>query len=133
MSEGTHSTTSPRKNTPWATITGGTLVAVAGGAILFQVFRAEPAAATNEESGKATLNQPSQSPALARVNGRLISYDVVARECFDRIGQEVLDNMINRTIIQQEVEKRGLTVSEAEINEEVKKIAGRFNLPVDTL
>ncbi|MCA8983312.1 MAG: peptidylprolyl isomerase [Planctomycetaceae bacterium] len=136
MSEGTHSTTpttKPKQKTmPWATLIGGTIIAIIGAGVVFQVFRAEPAAATNDNSGKASLSQPAQSPALARVNGQLIPYEVVARECFDRIGEEVLENLINRTIIFQEVERRGLTVTEAEINGEVAKIAAKFNLPVDT-
>ncbi len=132
MSEGTHSTMPKKKSTPWATIVGGSVVAIAGAAVLFQVFRAEPAAATNDQAGKAAVGQTAQTPALARVNGQMISYEAVARECFDRIGEEVLENLINRTIIFQEVERRGLTVTETEINDEVKKIAGRFNLPTDT-
>lgn len=136
MSEGTHSASlvqdPKRKSIPWATILGGMLVAVVGAAVLIQVFRAEPAAATNDNTGKASVKQQDQSPALARVNGQLIPYDMVARECFDRIGGEVLENLINRTVIHQEVQKRGLTVSEAEINAEVAKIAAKFNIPMDT-
>ena len=131
MGERTHSTTAKR-SAPWATIIGGTIVAVAGAAVLFQVFRAEPAAATSDDAGKASLGQPQQSPALARVNGQTITYDIVARECFERIGEEVLENMINRTVIHVETERRGVQVTEADINSEVTKIAGKFNLPVDT-
>ncbi len=131
MSEGTHSKAAKSRTTSWIKIVGGTAVLIAGAAVMIQVFRAEPAAApTGDGSGKATLG--STAPALARVNGRTIPYDVVARECFDRIGKEVLDNMINRTIILQEMEKRNLTITEAELNQEVVKIAKRFNLPPDT-
>ncbi|MBV11534.1 peptidylprolyl isomerase [Rubinisphaera sp.] len=132
MGEGNHSEMNTKKSAPWATIIGGTVLAIAAGVIGFQVFRAEPAAAPTDQAGKVSLSNTSTSPALARVNGQLIQYDAVARECFDRLGKSVLENLINRTIIHQEVERRGLTVTEAEIDAEVQKIAKRFNLPVDT-
>jgi len=132
MSEGTHSKKTSTRTAPWATIVGGTVLAVGAAVIVFQVMRAEPAAAPTDAAGKATLNSQSETPALARVNGQLLHYDLIARECFDRIGEEVLENMINRTIILQEVQKRGITISEAEIDEEVQNIAKRFNLPIDT-
>ena len=131
MSEGTHSATGGSRTTTWIKMVGGTAVLIAGAAVMIQIFRAEPAAApTDSATGKASLN--SSTPALASVNGQPIPYDVVARECFDRIGKEVLENMINRTIIQQEMEKRNLTVTETELDQEVLKIAKRFNLPPDT-
>ncbi len=131
MSEGTHSKTVGNRTTSWVKMIGGTAVLVAMAAVMFQIFRAEPAAApTGDAPGKSRLN--ASTPALASVNGKPIPYDVVARECFERIGKEVLENMINRTIIQQEMEKRNLTVTEAELNQEVVKIAKRFNLPPDT-
>lgn len=130
MSEGTHSATPKGRTTAWMKILGGTAVVVAGAAVMFQVFQAEQAAApTGDEAGKVKL---TSSPELGRVNGKTISYDTVARECFDRIGSEVLDNIINRMIIQQEMEKRKLLISETELNQEVTKIAERFNLPVET-
>ncbi|MCG6158538.1 peptidylprolyl isomerase [Rubinisphaera margarita] len=131
MSEGTHSETPQKKSFPWATILGGTVVAIAAAVIVFQIFNAEPAAAPTEQAGKASLNA-ANSPALARVNTEVIPYDMVARECFDRVGKEVLENLINRTIIYQEVQRRGLAVTDAEIDAEIETIAKRFNLPMDT-
>jgi len=130
MSEGTHSTTVGSRTTSWIKMIGGTAILIAGAAVMIQIFRAEPAAAPTDASGKASLN--ASTPTLASVNGKPIPYDVVARECFDRIGKEVLENMINRTIIMQEMEKRNLSITEAELNQEVLKIAKRFNLPPDT-
>lgn len=132
MSEGNHSAVPAKRTAPWATIVGGTLAVVAAAILGFQFFRAEPAAAPTDQAGKASLAGTNASPALARVNGQTIHYDIVARECFDRIGKDVLENLINRTIIQHEVSKRGLNITQAEIDAEVQKIAKRFNLPVDT-
>lgn len=131
MSEGTHSTATKSRTAPWIKIFGGTVVLVAVAAVMFQIFRAEPAAApTGDSAGKASL--ASSAPVLARVNGENIPYDAVARECFDRIGDEVLGNIINRMIIEQEMKRRKLTISETELKQEVLNIAKRFNIPVDT-
>lgn len=66
------------------------------------------------------------------MNGEAVPYDMVARECYERYGAEVLDNIINRMIIQQECERRGVTVTQSEVQQEVVNIAKKFNLPVDT-
>lgn len=149
MSEGTHST-SAFHNSAWERkshwkrnvtfLLGGTALAVLAAAVLFQVFRPEPSGAGEDHSrapgqqatGRATVDAPGRAPKyLARVNGQLISWELVAGECMERHGPEVLDNIINRTIIQQACEERGLVVTEAEVDAEVLRIAQRFNLAVD--
>lgn len=115
-------------------IVGTFLLLVAAGAGL-QFFRAQPAASQTAEgeTGKASLsNAASTSRPMAKVNGQSINYDVLARECVARHGTEVLDTLVNRLIIQQECETRGVSVSAAEVEAEVKKTAEKFNLPLDT-
>ncbi|WP_459555390.1 peptidylprolyl isomerase [Lacunimicrobium album] len=116
----------------WIPTVAGTLVILVAGGVIWQVFKAENLQATTGQavSGTPVAAQPT-TQALAKVNDQFISYDAVASECFSRIGSEVLDNIINRTIIQQEVQKRGIVVSEAEVQQEIVKIAKEFNLGVD--
>ncbi|MCA9084784.1 MAG: peptidylprolyl isomerase [Planctomycetaceae bacterium] len=118
----------------WKLIVGGTAALAVIAVIGFQFFRANPAASQtgSPEAGRATLGGGSNAQILAKVNNQAITYDVVARECVERYGEEVLDNLINRLIIQQECEKRGLTVTKAEIEEEVIETAKKFKLPLDT-
>jgi foldase protein PrsA len=117
-------------------VTAGSLALLVAAGIGLQFFRAHPAASqTTDEAGTATLGSSREGTAskvLAKVNGQAISYDVVARECVSRHGQAVLDNMINRLIIQQECEKRGISVTMAEVEEEVASTAKKFNLPLET-
>ena len=70
--------------------------------------------------------QPSD--AIAVVNGRPITRQLLADEAVARKGKEILDTLINRTIIQMALEEKHLEVTAAEIDEEIdnvaKKIAG---------
>lgn len=112
---------------------GGTLIILLAGGITMQVWRARDGIAAEQ---KATSQQiPSATEALktafARVNGESITYEALAKECVERHGKEVLDSLINRMIIQQECANRGLTVSEAEVDQEIVEISKKFGLAVD--
>lgn len=121
-----------RKRTKLKFTIGGTLLIVISGAILFQVIQAQRGdAGQTDRDGDVRNNRTSGSrndQTLARVNGSLIRWQDVAIECMQRHGLEVLDNIINRTIIQQSCESNGITVTRAEIDQEVIRIAKRFNL-----
>jgi len=109
-------------------IFGTALMLVAGG-IGYQVYTAGAAGASTDpgQAGAASMNKN-----LARVNGEFITYDAVAQESVSRVGIEVLDNLINRLLIQQECKKQGIAVSEQEVKEEVQRIAEKFKMPVVT-
>ncbi len=138
MSERTHSpdsqTTRPASRSVVPYLAGTAVLLVAAG-VWLQFFRANPAASqtAGAEAGRTSLtSSPNTAQVLAKVNGQSITYDVVARECVNRHGQEVLDTMINRLIIQQECEKRGITVTMEEVEKEVATTASKFKLPLDT-
>ncbi|WP_437190752.1 peptidylprolyl isomerase [Planctomicrobium sp. SH527] len=139
MSERIHSpepATNPTKSRRrFVPIFTGTAILLVAAGVGIQFLRANPAASQTAaaDAGANTLASTANSAkVLAKVNGQSINYDVVARECVNRYGQEVLDTMINRLIIQQECERRNVTVSMQEVEEEVAKTAKKFNLPVDT-
>ena len=69
---------------------------------------------------------------LARVNGKSVTYDEVAQECMDRYGREVLENVINRKLIQHACADKGVKVSEQEVGQEIVRISKRFGLDQDT-
>lgn len=104
--------------------------------VTFQFLRAEPA--TSQTQSPSRQNTPGKASTtaseqyLGRVNNQAISYDDVARECVERHGADVLEKIINRMIIQQECEKRGVVVTEAEVLKEVQKICKGFQLPPET-
>jgi foldase protein PrsA len=143
MSERTHSrptvTTAARKGS-FFPIASGTVVAVVIAAIAFQVYRAEPAQSQTRPAGAAEQPGTAQVQAgaaaggaiVARVNNQPISQDWVEKECFEQHWESVLENIINRVLIDQECKRRNISISQAEILQEVNNIAKKFNLPTDT-
>ena len=136
MSEGIRSTPSskPAKR-KLAVMAAGTGVAVLATAVAIQVFRAEDGAAAaqpqQQNTAAGTARVSGTDRPLARVNSQLITWETVAQECMVRHGTEVLDNIINRTIIVAACEERGVAVTEQEVNAEIARIAKRFNLSID--
>jgi foldase protein PrsA len=134
MSERNHSdqahaapaTNSKGRTVPILIGTAGVII-VAG--IMFQWMR--PGTAQSQTDASAAAPSPS-SLVYARVNGESIYYDEVAKDAVERYGAEILDNLINRTIIQQACDEHGVTVTPAEVQQEVIEIASKFNLPLET-
>jgi foldase protein PrsA len=62
------------------------------------------------------------------VGREFISYDELASECVSRHGAEILDNLINRKIIQQACDQQGIEVGEGEVNQEIQRISKKFGL-----
>jgi len=112
---------------------GGTLMILLAGGVGMQVWRARSGQAA-EQPGRANVAAEAADatkPSYARVNGEAITWDALARECVERHGREVLENMINRMIIQQECSRRGLTVTESEVDQEILEISKKFGLALD--
>jgi len=119
-----------KANRNWVPMIAGTVLLLGIGLITLQYLRPTGASATTNEAQPPVQKKTPQ--ALARVNDQYVTYEEVAQECFTRIGEEVLDNFINRVVIQQEVKKRGIVITEADITQEVARIAQKFSLPVDS-
>lgn len=114
----------------WGLLVAGSLGVLLLGGILFQIFRAEPGEAGADGNPAATPagGQTVPTTVLARVNDYNIIWREVADECVARYGRDVLENIINRTIIQQACARRNITVTNAEVISEVRRIAAKFNL-----
>lgn len=69
------------------------------------------------------------SDPIALVNNQAITRQQLADECVAKKGKEVLDVMIRRLIIDQAMAQAHLTVTPAEIDEEIDAIAARFGIP----
>jgi foldase protein PrsA len=112
---------------------GGTLLMLIAGGIGMQVWRARSSQAAEDQSAVPAAQSPGEAAnvAWARVNGEAITWEALAKECVERHGKEVLENMINRTIIQQECSRRGIIVSEAEVDQEILEISKKFGLALD--
>ena len=117
----------------FTTLVSGTLIAVLAGAIGMQVARVKDGKAGEQvgQAGIGTARVDGTGKPVGRVNGQPISYDELAQECVERHGKEVLDNVINRTLIQQACAEGGVSVSAAEVNQEIARISKKFGLPQD--
>ncbi len=114
-------------------LVGGTIAIAVTAIGLFQFLKQDEAAA---DTGTAAVGQAAQNSGatrrpLARVGKQVIPWEVVAEECMMRHGEEVLDNIINRTIIFQACQDKGVTVTKEEVDQEVTRIAKKFNLTPD--
>jgi parvulin-like peptidyl-prolyl isomerase len=114
-------------------LVGGTILIMVAAAIGMQVWRAQNSNAAEQSAdgttGRASVDVMSQT--VARVNGQAITYEMLANECVERYGQEVLDNVINRTVIQQACAETGKTVTQHEVESEIIQISKKFGLPTD--
>ena len=74
----------------------------------------------------------SAVPAVvATVNTQRITREDLARECLRHYGKEVLESMVNKHLIMQECQRRGVNVTRDEVDAEIERMAKRFSIPVD--
>jgi len=126
--------TVPARSSRVGLLLGGTLIILLAGGVGMQVWRARDGQAAEQPTKRSAVSPEGSDPtkpSYARVNGESITWDALARECVERHGREVLENMINRLIIQQECSRRGLTVTESEVDQEILEISKKFGLAVD--
>ncbi len=79
-------------------------------------------------------NAPSAAAApnvAAEVNGQPITRDQLGRESMLQFGEAVLESVVNKHLIAEECRRRGLTITEADVNAEIERMADRFDLPVE--
>jgi parvulin-like peptidyl-prolyl isomerase len=73
------------------------------------------------------LNDPAkqkQHPGVAAlINGRPITLVELAEACIDRHGEEMLQGIVNRTLLEQACKKRKIAVSDAEMQAEIARAA----------
>ncbi|MCO8120957.1 peptidylprolyl isomerase [Stieleria sp. TO1_6] len=88
--------------------------------LVFTAFHAVSPAAAQESSS-----------AVAVVNADPITRQMLSDATLDRYGNSVLDNVIiNRQLILQACKDRGMEVTEAEVNEEISRLATKFGFQV---
>ncbi len=73
------------------------------------------------------FNDPAKSKKMpgvaALINGARVSLRELAEMCIDRHGEEVLDGTISRRLIEIECERKGITVTDEEIDAEITHAA----------
>lgn len=83
-----------------------------------------PASASAASDGTvSTSASDQQMQTLAIVNGQVISRQQVANESLKRFGEEVLESMISKQLVLIECQRRGLVITEKDVNDEITQKA----------
>jgi len=135
MGERTHTSAvsqsaAPKKNRTFL-IVAGTGVLLLAGAVMLQISRAKPGAAVEQKAPQVQLDA-TKDRVVAKVGNIKITQEQLANECLALYWQDVLDDVINRTLIQHACSEQDVQVTAEEIDREVVEIAKTFNLPVDS-
>jgi parvulin-like peptidyl-prolyl isomerase len=73
------------------------------------------------------LQRQQQLPGIAAiVNGKQLTFTQLADECITRHGSEVLDGEVNRKILQQELNRKRVTIDNPDIDAEVNRAADAY-------
>ncbi len=113
-------------------VISGLLIAAMAVGLGWQFVRARSPEEASAEKQRQEFGRTDilDQPAV-RINGTVITREVLARECLEQFGQKVLESVINRTIIQQACEERGIQVTDSEVIAEVNRISKKVGLATD--
>lgn len=92
---------------------------------------AAPAGQSGVSGMTANVPQGEQPRLVAVVNREEIHREELGRECIRHYGAEVLDTLINRSLIIDHCRQQNITVTQKEINEEIERLAKKFQIPTD--
>jgi len=88
---------------------------------------AKPPATAESGENLPRVGRP-QHDVMALVNGKDISRKDLVEACVRRFGEEVLESLVNKRLIMNHCEKRGIQVTQEEIAAEIDRMARRFQL-----
>lgn len=90
---------------------------------------AKGVAATPASASRKVSDDVNLAPkVVAVVNGMPISLDDLAAQCKLRFGEDVLEDLVNKTLILQACETQKIFISQKDIDEEISRTAGKFKL-----
>jgi len=91
---------------------------------------AQSPARTAAPQGEQKLAKPAppEHDVMALVNGKDISRRQLAQACVERYGEDVLESLVNKQLIEHHCRNRGISITQADIEAEVDRIAKRFRL-----
>jgi len=88
--------------------------------------------AASSETGTAPTAQKEQPQVVAVVNREPITREELKKECLRHYGEEVLESIVNKYLIMEECQRRGIMVTTEEVDAEIARMATRFGIPVET-
>ena len=106
-------------------------------AALMLIIAAHPAAGQRQSQPTRSAPQPGQQTGqkristMATVNGRPISRQQLANEAMRRFGKDVLESIINKLLVMNELKEQGIQITERDINQAITDKAETFGLSAD--
>lgn len=91
-----------------------------------------PSGAAASAPARSAPPQTEQPQVVAVVNREPITRDELRKECLRHYGEEVLESVVNKYLIMEECQRRGITISADEVDAEITRMATRFGMPVET-
>ena len=79
-------------------------------------------------SAATARHQPPQHDVMAIVNGKDINRRQLEHACIERHGEEVLESLVNKRLIEHHCKNRNIRVTPEEIEQELQTMAKRFKL-----
>lgn len=125
--------TTPKTTQKWILIVGGTAVTLLVAGLLYQVIQPEEGVAATRNARKSEEQSTSKSRRkhVARVNNMPITYEQLAEECVARHGTQVLEGLINRTLIEQSFKNRPDAPTGLEVDRYIRDTAKKFNMTAE--
>ena len=85
----------------------------------------------NEKAQQAQQTKQQRIERLATVNGKAITRHQITHECMRRYGDTVLKSMVNKLLIQEELRKNNIVITEKDINDDIIAKAKKVGLATD--
>jgi parvulin-like peptidyl-prolyl isomerase len=95
-----------------------------------QIFGSRSAASDAKPQAAEALPRPERPKhdVMAVVNGEDIRREALGAACVDRFGEETLEGMVNKRLIEHHCRNRNITVTSAELSAEIDRMAARFKI-----
>ncbi len=82
-------------------------------------------------ASSAPQQDSSSIQVMAVVNGQTITREQLAQQCAIRFGEEVLQSMMNRMLIMGELQRLGISISNEDVTNELRRQADKYGLSLD--
>lgn len=89
---------------------------------------AQKSAAPAQTPSQAAPATPAADGLVATVDGQPITRSQLAALCLERYGENVLSNVLNKKLILQACEAKGVRITQKDVDDEIERTAGKFRL-----
>lgn len=91
----------------------------------------QPAGESKPAAEESSASDEQKPQIVAVVNGQSISRQELAQQCLKRYAETVLESLVNKHLILQACQQRGIRITQDDIEQEIGRVCARFSLPKD--